>query len=196
MSQKINASSAGLKQTVDGTKPANHMELAVDGVTIVTVTPEGLVFDVGTGGGGGSTGPAFSAYHSGNNPLATNSTNFKVLFPTEVFDTDSKFTGNRFIPQDLGLYQFNWRVKIQAMASGTYFVTKLYKNGTLLVNGDVTFSPQTSNKDLSSGGSYIAQVTAPTDYFEIFIFQGDTVPKTIIGGETETFFNGHFVRSI
>jgi hypothetical protein len=196
MSQIINAKTlGGLQQTMDAGNP-NHLKLQCDGTTIVTVTPEGLVFDVGTGGGGGgSTGPAFSAYHSGNNPEATNGTNFKVLFTTEIFDTDSRFVGNRFVPEDLGIYQINWRVKIKSMAQGTYFVSKLYKNGTLLVNGDVSFSPL-ANKDLSSGGSYIAQVTAPTDYFEIYIFQGDTGSRAIIGGESETYFNGHFVRSI
>jgi hypothetical protein len=197
MSQIINAKTlGGLQQTIDAGNP-NHLKLQCDGTTIVTVTPEGLVFDVGTGGGGGSTGPAFSAYLGGTVPLATNGTNVKVAINTVTYDTDTKFNTSsfKFTPGELGIYHFDWRVKILGMNSGTYFITKLYKNGVLFSNGSVTFSTA-SNQGITSNGSIDVQVTAPTDYFELFVWNGDTQPKSYATGQAETNFNAHFVRSI
>ena len=199
MSHIINSSSAGLKQTIDNTKPANHLELAVDGVTKITITPEGILGDFpSSGGGGGSTGPAFSAYYTAASGItATNGTNTKVPVNTVSFTTGPEFstTTSKFIPGQLGIYQFNFRVRLNGQSNGTFMVPKLYKNGAQISSGLQIYA-SLSGTSLSSVGSVTAVSTSLTDYFELYVFQNDTIGHPIQVGETETFFSGHFIRGI
>jgi hypothetical protein len=198
MSGIINAKTlGGLQQTMDAGNP-NHLKLQCDGTTIVTVTPEGLVFDVGTGSGGGSTGPAFSAYASAPQTIA-NSTAVKLAFDKETYDTDNCFTPfltgqsttGRFVASVAGIYHFNWRVQI-SVAANTAVETKLYRNGSLAVKG--TKIGSTSGAQGPIGSSDI--VLNVGDYVEVYVEFVDTTSRPTVGAQAETFFNGHFVRSL
>lgn len=198
MSQKINASSQGLRQTIDGTKPDNHLELAVDGVTKLTITPEGLIGDFGSGSGGGASGPAFSAHQTGSQTIA-NSTAVKVLFQAESYDTDNCFalsTGtvpnqNRFTAPQAGIYNFSWRVAL-TVANNTPVETKLYKNGNIALKG-IKIAGATGINHSGGSGDLALQVG---DYVEVYTEFIDTASRPTTVGVSETYFQGHFVRSL
>lgn len=199
MSHKINASSAGLKQTIDGTKPDNHLELAVDGVTKLTVTPEGLIGDFGnSGGSGGASGPAFSAHQTGSQTIA-NSTAVKVVFQAESYDTDNSFalsTGtspnqNRFTATQAGIYNFSWRVAL-TVANNTWVESKLYKNGNVALKG-TKIAGATGINHSGGSGDLALQVG---DYVEVYAEFTDTTSRPTVAGISETYFQGHFVRSL
>jgi hypothetical protein len=198
MSQIINAKTlGGLQQTMDAGNP-NHIKLQCDGTTIVTVTPDGVVFDVGTGGGSGASGPAFSAYQSSAQSVA-NSTAVKVLFQAETYDTDNCFalsTGttpnqNRFTAPQAGIYNFSWRVAL-TVASNTWVETKLYKNGNLALKG-IKIAGATGINHSGGSGDVLLQAG---DYVEVYTEFTDTAARSTVAGISETYFHGHFVRSI
>jgi hypothetical protein len=201
MSHKLEASSAGLKQTIDNTKPANHLELAVDGVTKLTVTPEGLIGDFGTGGGGGgSTGPAFIA----NQPVSQSvgvGTNTKVTL-VENYDSDNCFTNSRFTPNVAGVYQFNFRASINFNGvSGVTTTAWLFKNGNFFAKGSVSFTSNTSSQTIGSNGSAQAVANGTTDYFELYVTHSFNSPQNTAqpnasNNNGECVFSGHFARSI
>lgn len=199
MSHILNASNAGLRQETDKTKPDNHLELQVDGVTKILITPEGLTGDFGSGSGGsGASGPAFSAYQSSAQSVA-NSTAVKVLFQTETYDTDNCFalsTGttpnqNRFTAPQAGIYNFSWRVAL-TVASNTWVETKLYKNGNLALKG-IKIAGATGINHSGGSGDVLLQAG---DYVEVYTEFTDTAARSTVAGISETYFHGHFVRSI
>lgn len=191
MSQKINASSLGLKQTIDGTKPDNHLELAVDGVTKLTITPEGLIGDFpSSGGGSGASGPAFSAYQSAAQSVPA-STATKILFQTESFDTDTCFANSTFTTPSNGIYHFNWRLQTN-QGSGTRHATKVYVNGNLAAYGVET--PSTTTQ-IGQGGSATLKLNAG-DTVNVYWEHSNTSAMATIVGAPSTFFSGFQVRSL
>lgn len=192
MSHILSASSAGLKQLKDSTKPDNHLELQVDGVTKLTVTPTGLVGDFGTGGG--SAPVAFGAYQSVAQSIV-NSTPTKVTFGVEEYDTDNCYdiATSIFTPPVKGIYHFDWRIKIAAptqanLDSGLVSVA----TGNALKKGDSEASAQSQpascgsvNVKLEAGQQVIVQVN----------HVGTSAVSTTLGADV-TWFSGFLVRAL
>ena len=136
-------------------------------------------------------GPAFSAYPS-SNQLLTAATATKILFDTEVFDTNSNFASSRFTPTVAGYYQLNGTLGPTSATTGTgaQALIRFYVNGAIYMQGN----------NLTISGVNVINISAliyfngSTDYVEVYGYLNGT-SLTINGALTSTSFNGALVRS-
>jgi len=118
------------------------------------------------------TGPAFSAYLSGNQSISS-STATKIAFDTEEFDTASCFdstTNYRFTPNVAGYYQFSG-VCVNGGSSITNNWFRLYKNGAAYSSGTGGGVP-TGYLSFSD----VVYLNGTTDYVEFYGFITATSP--------------------
>jgi hypothetical protein len=113
-------------------------------------------------------GPAFSAYPSASQSIAT-ATLTKISFDTELFDTNSNFntTTYSFTPTIEGYYQVNCTMAFNADVAGTWAIV-LQKNGANYLNAGVAnFGANYPSASLSC----VVSMNGSTDYLEVYIFQ-------------------------
>ena len=141
----------------------------------------------------GAISPQFSAHLGGVNQAGVASGVFtKVAAGTEVFDATGAYDAAafRWTPKTIGRYQIAACVTFTAGVSGTGMILAIYKNGSAHKSATVNASgtgPQ--GVDVSA----IVDVTATTDYFELFVRQSSGVAQTISGQPDETYFTGALV---
>ena len=164
----------------------------IAGVTSTGLTTAQTVTQSAIASGVAGTGPAFSAYSTSNQAIGA-TTNTKVLFDTEDFDTNSNFASSRFTPTVAGYYQINATVGFQNLASYAYVM--VFKNGSFYKT--IYYQPTTSSYYSVGGGGVIVSMNGSTDYIEIYAFCGTSI--NIIantgGGNGSTQISGVLVRS-
>jgi len=119
-----------------------------------------------------SNTPAFEAYLSSNQTVASNDTSVKAQIDTEVFDTDNCYdnsTNYRFTPTVAGKYNVNF-FSVGASASGNSdcdkVIVSLYKNGSSYRESLVNFQ----NNDGNSSFFFffvVVDMNGSTDYLEV-----------------------------
>ena len=130
--------------------------------------------------------PAFSAYLSSNQSVS-NSTNTKVTFDTEEFDTNNNFVSNRFTPTVAGYYQIN---SIFPITTGmNYAQIAIYKNGSAYKS---LYTYQTQGYSIQI--SDIVYFNGSTDYIEIYINPSATSTNNS-ATQTTSSFSGCLVRT-
>jgi hypothetical protein len=135
-----------------------------------------------------ATAPAFSAYANANLTVP-NSTNTKVLFQVEEWDTNNNFSSSTFTPTVAGYYQLNAQISWSA-ANNSRNVIYLFKNGSLYkVGNDLSGA---NNVSLCLSSQVYANGT--TDYFEIYCVQITGGSVTLANAQYNTWFNGSLVR--
>lgn len=150
--------------------------------------PAGTVAQATLATGVAGTGPAFSAYQSAAQSLASGTVT-KLLFQTEEFDTAGAFdstTNYRFQPTVAGYYSVSGGVAVASTA--TTVQVHLYKNGTFfkrLQSGAGTFSAH---------GAGLVYLNGTTDYLELWGSQGAAAQNTLTGLEF-TYFQGFLARA-
>jgi hypothetical protein len=141
--------------------------------------------------------PAFMAYQSSGSVTISSSTETKVQFDTEVFDTDNTFdnsTNYRFTPGVAGKYFLSAQVLCVA---GTDNLTEaefyIKKNGSTRTKSSFNF---TNNR--ASVASPIISITdevdLTTDYYEIYVAINDSSGSPSYGGDStsfRTYFTGY-----
>ena len=141
--------------------------------------------------------PAFMAYQSAASTTISSSTETKVQFNTEVFDTDNTFdnsTNYRFTPGVAGKYFLSAQVLCVA---GTDNLTEaefyIKKNGSTRTKSSFNF---TNNR--ASVASPIISITdevdLTTDYYEIYVAINDSSGSPSYGGDStsfRTYFTGY-----
>lgn len=113
------------------------------------------------------TGPAFSAWLSGSQTLAS-ATLTKLQLNTEEFDTASCYdntTNYRFTPNVAGYYQVNGRIQCTSPATQVYLA--VYKNGSLFK--DLANNPGSS---VAANGGCLIYLNGSTDYIELYGYFG------------------------
>lgn len=141
-----------------------------------------------------TVGPAFSATLSTNQSIANN-TWVKVELDTEEFDTAACFdstTNRRFTPNVAGYYQFTWMVHLAGTTLSNASAL-LYKNGTVF--SDSHYATVTAANQRVEG-SRLVYMNGTTDYVELFGYTTASTANRFVGGATETFFAGFFVRGV
>lgn len=142
----------------------------------------------------GIQGPAFSAYQSSSTNVAT-STNTKVIYATEDFDTANCYVGtggdSKFTPNVAGYYYITAYCYIAAPIGVSTVQVSVYKNGSAYL------SQAHSNAGVSydnSGVSGLVYCNGTTDYLEVYTFQnsGVTVATAI---SQQSKFSGFLVRA-
>jgi hypothetical protein len=132
--------------------------------------------------------PAFSAYANANQSFTQN-TYTKVLFQTEVFDTNNNFASSTFTPTVAGYYQVNAKVDPSASTLVTRASVSIYKNGS-----NYAFLQDFPTNVYGMSGSCLIYCNGSTDYLEVYVFVTGTTP-TLTGNYLSTWFNGSLVRS-
>lgn len=142
----------------------------------------------GSSGGVDNQVPAFSAYQSAAQSLASSAIT-KLQFQTEEFDTNGNYDTAtfRFTPNIAGYYQISAGFQIDTTAAGLNLY--LYKNG-------VSFKfLQALNGATVAGayGSALVFLNGTTDYVEIFGTQG-AVTQNSRAGVAVTYFQAVMAR--
>ena len=135
-------------------------------------------------------GPTFSAYQSSSQTVSNN-TNTKVLFQTELWDTNSNFASSTFTPTVAGYYQIN-----AVLAMGSNWTQELwvsiFKNGTEYKRGFDSSSSGSSPWLLVVSG--LVYCNGTTDYIEIYTYQNSGSSKTTYPGQPYCWFDGCLIR--
>ena len=160
------------------------LEIGSSGDTITV--PSGATLDLSnatqTGVGGVNT-PAFYAYKSSGQSVATDSY-VKVTFETELFDSDGKFADSRFTPTVAGYYLISSTVSFTNHPAGAYCLIAPYKNGSA-VFVEINTNQSAGDADTKTTATFMIYLDSD-DYLEIYIRQN--------AGQSETTRSGNEVR--
>ena len=145
-----------------------------------------LIADSITSGAIANT-PAFAAYHNTSQSIP-HATLTKILFNTEITDTDSAFSSNRFtVPSGKGgTYFITASVRYTDHASGQYIY--VYKNNSSAIGGVMHLGAGSYNDDITC--SFVANLSA-TDYIEVFGIQYSGGALNI-EGLSDSWYRTHF----
>jgi len=132
--------------------------------------------------------PAFSAYANSATSLGTGGAT-KVLFDTEIFDTNNNFASSRFTPTVAGYYQFSTTVGFAAYQT-TETILSFYKTGALYRY----YNDHVPNRLYYFGASDLIYCNGTTDYIEVYVFQYSGSSVNTSTGSTVTSFSGVLVR--
>jgi hypothetical protein len=130
--------------------------------------------------------PAFSAYPSSNQNVTT-ATFTKILFQTEVFDTNNNFANSTFTPTVAGYYQLS--AYLSPNTSNTRALVTLYKNGSRVA----IFADMAVNMN-TNGGSTLLYMNGTTDYVEVWGYLVGSSPQWNSASDS-TYFSGCLVRA-
>ena len=131
--------------------------------------------------------PTFSAYLASSGGSIANATFTKLIFDTELWDTNSYFASSRFTPLVAGYYQIN--AAYQWASSSAGFIT-IMRNGNEYKRGEWSSSAQ---QDHSCSG--IVYCNGSSDYVEIYAYQTSGGNVTPQGGASISWFDGVLVRA-
>jgi hypothetical protein len=136
----------------------------------------------------------FSVHLAANQTGIADSTFTKVLFDTELFDTNNNFASNRYTVPVTGFYQINAYAAIQsANNTGLAGILSLYKNGVEYLRADTGYpTVGTGASPILAGHiSHLLSLTAG-DYLEIFVYMDVTSSTiTVTGGIGGARFSGY-----
>lgn len=124
------------------------------------------------------TGPAFSVYASADQSIPNNIQTV-IGYDLKEFDTASRYnnTGSTvggipayaFLPNVAGYYQVNWNVIVDAMATNTELLSRLFKNGANYAWSS-NQAPSVNHYN-SVVGSALVYLNGTTDYIQAAVFQ-------------------------
>jgi hypothetical protein len=140
----------------------------------------------------GGVAPAFSAYPSASQSIAT-FTYVKLAFDTKQFDTNTNFstTNYRFTPTVAGYYQVTGSYYLPASASGQQ-VINLYKNGSNFITASYPFSSTGAVQPILS---YLMYLNGSTDYIELYAYQSSGGALSTLANRSDlNFFQACLVR--
>ena len=173
---------------------------------VSTISPLGTddtkTITIGSAGdtvaGAGANTPSFFVVKTSDQSISGDATQTKVTFDTEVFDTDSAFSDNKFtVPTNQGgKYFFSSTLRVEASGGSMDFAQVIfYKNGTRFY---MPTQIQTSSNNMGNShlnASVIFDLSA-SDYVEVYgAISGSS---TAIGGASsggdennQSFFMGY-----
>lgn len=139
----------------------------------------------------GSVGiiPAFHVDKDGTNQTGiSTSTWTKVTWSKEVFDTNSDFASNKFLPTIAGKYLLTAVCKMFSADDTDQLLIGIFKNGTIL---HVTMH---SGHNTANTGypqiTRIVEANGTTDYFETYVWHDKVGTLEIDGSPISTGFQG------
>ena len=159
-----------------------------DNVIATADLQDGAVTAAKIASGVAGTGPAFRATSSGSAQTISAATHTKILYPTEVFDTNSDYDAatSVFTPTVAGYYQVSGSIYIAGSQTRTYF--SLYKNGSLYI---VMSDTSASMTNFTNSGSALVEMNGTTDNIAMYVY---TTQTSIGGSATRLWFSAHLAR--
>jgi hypothetical protein len=146
------------------------------------------------GGKKAVNGPAFRAYISTGQTIASAGAQVKVTFGGETFDTDNCFASSTFTPTVEGYYQLNATVRIAGTAGTGENMLVLYKNGGEYARGTNGSGTEIGANFYSMQVSDIVYANGTGDYFEVYIQQGSGSNRDTTAGTNISYFSGCMIR--
>ena len=190
MPNVINGTSTGSGGLITSGDDSGILNIQTNETTAITVDASQVVtFAKQPAGTFAGTGPAFSAYAGSATSLA-NTSGTKVLFDTELFDTNNNFASSRFTPTVAGYYQFSTTVGFAAFQT-TESILAFYKNGSVYRY----CYDQIVTRLYYFGATDLIYCNGTTDYIEVYVFQYSGGAVNTATGSTVTSFSGALVRS-
>ena len=192
------AKAVGTISAGEGTVQASSFSNdVISGHTALAATPadtdEFLVSDAGTIKRidyslikGSSNTPAFSTVSSGDQSIA-HDTFTKVVFGTEILDSNGKFANNRFTPTVAGYYQLTTGTKIAGVDSAEIAQITFYKNGSDYQYGKHYHQGNDSNGERFLSTSVLMYLDSD-DYVEVFVYHNEGGAQN--AQAANTFFTG------
>jgi hypothetical protein len=142
------------------------------------------------------TGPAFSAYLSSSQAIAT-ATYTKVQLNIKEFDTNNAFdnaTNYRFQPNIAGYYLISgclyFNIAPVTLSNGSLHI---YKNGSTFKF--VNLDANSGNGHYGSTVTSVIYLNGSTDYIELYVYQNNGSSQNIVGQSNATYLSGVMVRS-
>jgi len=139
-------------------------------------------------------GPAFRAYITTGQAIASAGAQVKVTFGGETFDTNSNFSSSRFTPTVEGYYQLNATVRLAGTSGTGENMLVLYKNGGEYARGTNGSGTEIGANFYSMQVSDLVYANGTTDYFEVYIQQGSGSNRDTTAGTNISYFSGVMVR--
>jgi hypothetical protein len=157
-------------------------------------TPSALVLtnatglpQAGLGTNVAGNGPAFWARKSDSQNISSDTVT-KILFDTEVFDTNSNFASSRFTPTVAGYYLICCAI-YWVNGLGSFVNLNIFKNGSVIV--EVGRNTQASGV---IGGSSVVYFNGSTDYVELYFYSASGT--CLLGSNVAVVnFSGAMIRS-
>jgi hypothetical protein len=146
------------------------------------------------GGKKAVNGPAFRAYISTGQTIASAGAQVKVTFGAETFDTDGCFASSAFTPTVEGYYQLNATVRISGTSGTGENMLVLYKNGGEYARGTNGSGTEIGASFYSMQVSDIVYANGTTDFFEVYLQQGSGSDRDTTAGTNISYFSGVMVR--
>ena len=133
--------------------------------------------------------PAFSVHKNGTTQTGVVAdTDTKITWPTEIFDTNNDFAGDRFTPTVAGKYMLMCSIETTtAQDDGDPTSLLFYKNGAELKR---IFIFHNTGGVASSFGAIFDDANGSSDYYEIFWRHSTTTDAIISGAAGRTWFIG------
>ncbi|MCP5005531.1 MAG: hypothetical protein GY941_16575, partial [Planctomycetes bacterium] len=162
--------------------------------TIVTPTIASMTnaqHDHSNAANGGTFGtPSFSVYMNAAQTGIATSTFTKILFDTELFDTDGLFASYQVTPTE-GKWMFLARAGIIDVAGGKRVRIALYKNNTTAVaEGSRPYTADSSTASIGSVGTWLIDCDG-VDTYQIYIEHTSGTNKALNYGASTSFFMGY-----
>ena len=128
-------------------------------------------------GFGGTNTPFILVRNSATQSLSTG-TATKIVFDTELVDTDNEFSSNKWTCGTAGRYFFNCTMELQTMNDEKENWMKIYKNGNAMIP---TFTLVTAKSGAAFFNSLSIMLNvAANDYFEIYTVQNNGNSRNIL----------------
>jgi hypothetical protein len=139
-------------------------------------------------------GPAFSAYGSALQSIASSSL-VKVAYNTILFDTNSNYdtTNYRFLPTIAGYYLITANFISSTAGSNYPLLISLYKNGSRFADGSYSIGWASNGGQVNM--SYILYLNGSTDYVEIYGYQASGSTLSMGSNGNGQNFSAAMVRS-
>jgi hypothetical protein len=132
--------------------------------------------------------PAFSAYATSNQSIPA-TTNTKVTFDSEEYDTNSNFASSRFTPTVAGYYLMT--ATVRGNAGNNELNLGIWRNsggGTNSKSGTILSAGSTATTTTA-----MFYMNGTTDYLEAYLYCASTC--TTSGNQSSTYFQGVLVRA-
>jgi hypothetical protein len=192
--------------------PSTVVGATLSGVTIVASTSSGMTSIGATLSGATmvnstiNSGNTISPYavtseqyiHVDRNSVAQSSiasiTYTKIQHTREIADASGVYdnaTNYRFTPTVSGVFLVRASLEIQAMDSGEYANSAIYKNGSLYARGRDWSGD--ANLDLLPEVTAYVTMNGSTDYLEHFVYHTHPTDRTVQGDPESTFFQAMWV---
>ena len=133
--------------------------------------------------------PAYSVYLSANQTGVGNGVFTKILFDTEVFDTNNNYASSRFTPTVAGYYQINCSLGVNGTLI-TNALISIFKNGSRYTDGQFT-----STNVAIINVSALVYCNGSTDYIELYGYIIATSGNAFSGSSVSTVSSGSMVRA-